>query len=338
MPLENLATPTIGLGTFPFAGPFTLVDDEQALQIVQAYLDQGGSYLDTAPTYAFGRVESLLGDALRGRARETFFVNTSCGYVREGDGFRVSGKEQDVRADFFESLERLGLEYIDSYISHIPDLDTPFEETVGALELLKAEGLVRHIGVSNVTFDQLKLYCQYGDIELVQNRFSLINRSLDATFIDYCMERGIGIVAYQVIERGILSDVDHRISDLRSGDLRSTKPEFADEVNALLRPWVKEMLQPIASTAGMSTACLAMAWAASQPGIAVVQAGATSSEQLSVIADARRAEINSSVARDVDDAYAELVARVRTEGASTVREFMGLESYNLYGGSASGKV
>ena len=129
----------IGLGTFPFASPFTKVDESEALNIVTSYINGGGKYIDTAPTYAFGEVENLLGRILKKFNRDDFFINTSCGFIRQGNGYVKSGKYKDVIQDCEESLLRLGLNEIDLYISHTPDTETgtPFSETIAALEDLK---------------------------------------------------------------------------------------------------------------------------------------------------------------------------------------------------------
>lgn len=193
----------VGLGTFPLAGPFSPVSPEDAITILDAYFNAGGLYLDTAPTYAFGGVEKLLGSYLHGRPRESFVLSSSCGYVRDGEGYRVSGQRADVLRDAAESLERLNLDYFDIYISHIPDLNTPLEETASALQELKDAGLARRIGVSNVTSEQLRRYRSAGDISIVQNRFSYVNRTVTQTLQDELS--GVDMVAYQVIERGLLS-------------------------------------------------------------------------------------------------------------------------------------
>src|SRR5579864_2796892 len=256
----------VGLGTFPFANPFTPVSESSALALIEEFLRRGGEYFDVSPTYAFGAVEEMLGRALRGRRREEFFISTSCGYVRDGDGYRVSGKYDDVVRDCDESLERLGLDFIDIYMSHIPDPAIPFSETMRALADLRSAGKVRAIAVSNVTLEQLGEYNQGGDVNFVQNRFSLINRSLSSQFIDYCKDNEIGIVAYQVIERGLLTPSKNGLAEYREGDLRRRKPEFATPVQTRLREWVGRAIEPIADQSGSSVTALAIAWALQQPG------------------------------------------------------------------------
>lgn len=330
--------PEAGLGTFPLASAFGAVQPTTAEQIVNEYLSQGGYYIDTAPTYAFGEVEQQLGRTLRQYPRGSFFINTSCGYVRKGDAFEISGRAADVREDLQGSLQRLGLQYIDSYISHIPDPNTPFSETVGALEEAKQQGLVRHIGVSNVTYEQLLEYSRYGSIEIVQNRYSLVNRSISPEFLAFCSRERIAIVAYQVIERGLLTGKSEHELEFPQTDLRSRKPEFEEAPRHLLHSWVRQRLLPIAHELGTSIEAMAIAWALAQPGIAVTQSGATKPGQLQAIADARTLHLPDSALNDIEAAYEELQERAKAAGYTSIRALLGLEGRDpLSGLSASGR-
>ncbi|MFI4989800.1 MAG: aldo/keto reductase [Solirubrobacterales bacterium] len=328
----------VGLGTFPFAGPFSELGDD-ATSILGAYLDAGGTYIDTAPTYDYGEVESVLGRELAKRPRESFFVNTSCGYILDGEGkaYVVSGRPEDVIADCDASLSRLGLEYIDSYISHIPDPNVPFAETVGAMEELRQAGKVRMLGVSNVTLEQLEEYNASGAISLVQNRFSYLNRSIAADFADYCVSHDVGIVAYQVIERGMLTAKGRGVFVLRDGDLRQVKSEFGDEIREAISAWVSTSVTPIAERHGVPLAALAVWWALQQPFVALAQFGATSVAQIQETMRVCDASLPAETLRELDDAYAVLSSQLASDEKGSVRDFLGLSTYNFYGGSATGK-
>lgn len=328
----------IGLGTFPLANPFTPVDEQTATRIVKTYLELGGQYIDTAPTYAFGKVETLLGKILKDFPRGRYFVNTSCGYVLGENGqFKVSGRYKDVIEDCEASLYRLGLDALDLYISHIPDPNTPFEETVRAMEDLRKQGKIKNIGVSNVTLEQLKEYNKTGSIQYVQNRFSLLNQSFAPDFIAYCQAHRIGIVAYQVIERGLLTNkvVDGIV--LREGDLRHKKPEFAREIRQVIGQWVGEHLKPIAEDLETSVSALAIWWALQQPAIALCQCGAT--EEAHVVSNLQAITMAppSDTLDRINASYQILADEVHKEYSQSIREYMGLAQYSIYSGSASGK-
>jgi aryl-alcohol dehydrogenase-like predicted oxidoreductase len=328
----------IGLGTFPLASPFGAVTHEAAHEVVGAYLRRGGVYIDTAPTYAFGETERLLGEILATVPRESYTLNTSCGWVRRGDEYVLSGKAEDVRMDLEVSLTNLRLDYIDSYISHFPDPNVPFRETMAEMQRAKEEGLVKHLGVSNVDLDQLREYSDHGEVEVVQNRFSLINRSLADDFLKFCQEHAIAIVAYQVIERGLLTDRDEPATAPREGDLRGRKPEFADGPRQLIKTWVDDRVTPIARRLGVSTEALVMAWTLAAPGVAVVQCGASTVDQLDAFDEARSLQVEAGDAAELEQAYEDLCRRVEAAGHASVREMMGLGGADpLKGLSASGR-
>lgn len=329
----------VGLGTFPFAGPFTPVTGESARGILRRFVAGGGGYLDTSPTYAHGSVEALVGEVLREFPREDLQIATSCGYVRQDDGgYKVSGARADVEADCEDSLRRLGLGYIDVYFSHIPDLSVSFAETVDAMCSLQRRGLIRALGVSNVTLEQLKSYNASGAIRYVQNRFSPINRTLGDDFVTYCRDHDIAIVAYQVLERGLLTNGGARGLRLREGDLRHTKPEFAQTVSERLGLWLRTSICPLAAQHNVSVAALAIWWATHLPGVQICQCGATSVAQVEDILAARSFQPRGELLAILEVAYQELERQIRGTTGGTIRGFMGLESYNVYKGSASGEM
>lgn len=327
----------VGLGTFPFANPFGKVEEATAAEVLHTFLHSGGKYIDVAPTYAFGQVEKFLGNELKKYARDDYFINTSCGYVLKDDKFVVSGKYEDVIADCDASLMRLGVDYIDLYISHIPDVNTPFAETMGALKELKQKGKIKRIGVSNVNLEQLKEYNADGSVEYVQNRFSLLSQGGSEDFPKYLIENNIGLVAYQVIDRGLLTNKMLSTFIPSDSDLRSKKPEFKQEIVQELSQWISTVIYPIAQKYGISVTTLAIKWAQNQNFVAMCQCGATNANYIKDFVDVNAVDTPPSFYAEIDTAYASLSRHLFATYGQTVRQFMGLESYNLYSGSASGK-
>lgn len=327
----------VGLGTFPFANPFGKMGENVATEVLHMFLNSGGKYIDVAPTYAYGQVEELLGKELKKYARDDFFINTSCGYVLKDDKFVVSGKYEDVIADCTASLKRLDVNYIDLYISHIPDVNTPFAETMSALKELKKSGKIKHIGVSNVNLEQLKEYNADGGVEFVQNRFSLLSNSGSEEFRKYLLDNNIGLVAYQVIDRGLLTNKMLSPLVLSESDLRSKKPEFKQEVVQEIAHWITESVYPIAQKYGISITTLAIKWARNQDFVAMCQCGATNPKYIKDFIDVTDVDTPFDFYSEVDAAYDILSKHLQNTYGQTVRQFMGLESYNLYSGSASGK-
>lgn len=329
----------IGLGTFPFASPFREVSPDEMDATVTSFLEAGGKYIDTAPTYAFGEVERRLGRILARFPRDQYFINTSCGYVRDGDGYRVSARAEDVVADAAESLSRLNLDFFDSYILHIPDPATPLEETAAALRQLKESGIARRLGLSNVTPAQLRAYADEIEVDVVQQRFSLINRSMDQAFIEACYGSGACVVAYQVIERGLLTTTFGRSGvDIPVYDLRSKKPEFAEDRRSIVRRWVHESLAPIAENYSATVEAIAVAWACQQEQVGIVQCGASTPQQVDMWMAASALLGNRQLLTDIERAYETLTGIVIQHGFTSVRDLLGLEGVDpLQGLSASGK-
>jgi len=316
----------IGLGTFPLAGVFSPVSSPDAADIVRTFLNLGGKYIDAAPIYAFGEAESLLGKILRDIPRSQYYIASKWGYVwDESKRPRLSGRYDDVIAECEKSLQRLQIAEIDLYMSHVPDQNTPFEETMGAALDLQKQGKIKDIGVSNVTLEQLKEYNKYGPIKFVQNRFSLLNQSLSYDFIDYCREHGIGVTPYQVIERGLLTDAVMRGIELREGDLRNTKPEFANEFRRVIGQWVGEYLKPIADDLETSVSVLAIWWTMQQPAIALCICGSTKRIQVINNLKARKLTVHDDTLDRIDTSYQTLVDTIKRNYSMSVREFMGLE-------------
>lgn len=314
----------IGLGTFPLANPFSTISEDTAHNIVRTYLDLGGIYIHTSPIYAFGNVEILLGKVLKDYSRDKFFINTSCGYVLKDGQFKISGKYKDVIEDCEGSLKRLGINEIDLYMSHLPDTNTPFEETMGALEDLRKQGKIKNIGVSNVSLEQLKEYNKNGSVSYLQNRFSLLNQNFDKEFTDYCKEHNIGILAYQVIERGLLTNKVIDGIKLREGDLRNKKPEFSIEIRNEIGEWVRKLLKPIADKNGIEVSALAIRWAVQRPYIALCLCGATNEGQVRDFMKVSSLNLNESLMGKMDAAYDALEDMLSQKYGKGVKEFMGI--------------
>ncbi|MBD3279242.1 MAG: hypothetical protein GF390_00855, partial [Candidatus Pacebacteria bacterium] len=259
----------VGLGTFPLANVFNKITTKQAEDLVRLFLDKGGYYIDTAPLYGFGEVEKLLGRVLKDYPRENYYLATKCGYIDvEGKTFQTiqkSGKYDDVIRECERSLKRLNLDFIDLYFVHSPDPNTSFDETMKALVKLKDDGKIKEIGVSNVNLEELKEYNKNGNVKYIQNRYSLINQSIDKDFAQYLLNKNIKLVPYQVIDRGQLTGkVYESVGNLKDGDLRIGRSDWEPEKLNIIAEWSKSRLAPIAEKLGITLGQLSVAWALHQ--------------------------------------------------------------------------
>lgn len=317
----------VGLGTFPFSGVFSPVNEQQAQTIVERFLELGGVYIDTAPIYGFGDVENSLGRFLNNTPRDKYYITTKCGIIWAPDRrLLISGRYKDVLCECESSLRRLGLDYIDLYILHVPDPDTPHEETMAALADLQTQGKIREIGLSNVSLEQLQKYNKTRLVRFVQNRFSLLNQSFDRLFVDYCVEHGIGLTPYQVIERGLLTDqmVKSKNHYMNENDLRSTKPEFSTKVKQVITSWVAQSLQPIAESLGVSVSTLAIWWVLQQPAVAFCICGATKETQIIENLGATMIAPPKDTLDQINATYIALANAIHSRDSLNIREFMGV--------------
>lgn len=319
----------VGLGTFPLASVFSKISKDQAKDIVRNFIKQGGYYIDTAPMYGFGEVELLLGEVLKEFPRDSYYIITKCMYVDvEGKTFQTiqkSGKYDDVIRECDRSLQRMGLDFIDLYFVHSPDPNTPFSETMNALRELKKQGKIKHIGVSNVDLAELKEFNKQGDVEFIQNRFSLINRSINQELADYLIQHNIGLIPYQVIDRGQLTGkVNEGIDQLKEGDLRIGRTDWEPEKLNVIADWVKENVTPIAQKLGITIGQLSVAWALHQPYLSFVIVGVTNPTYIPINLKADALRLTPEVLTEIDHAYAELEEMIKSQYGQSIREFRGL--------------
>jgi aryl-alcohol dehydrogenase-like predicted oxidoreductase len=318
----------VGLGTFPLADVFTKINPAKAEEIVKSFLDNGGYYIDTAPLYGFGQVEKIIGEAVKDFRRDDYYIATKCGYIDvEGKTFSTvqkSGKYKDVLRECDKSLKRLQLDYVDLYFVHSPDPNTPFSETMRALLELQKQGKVKDLGVSNVNSEELKEYCQSGKIKYVQNRFSLINRSIKGELEKFMLDSGIKLVPYQVIDRGQLSGKVFEGFKLKEGDLRIGRSDWVDDKLNVISDWVKVRLAPISKELGITIGQLAMAWALHQKYTGFLIVGTTNTEQLKLNLDADKVKLPREVINRIDKAYKELEKDIKNKFGIEVHKFRGL--------------
>ena len=266
---SDLDVSRVGLGCNNFG---RRIDRSATRAVIDAALDAGVTFLDTADIYGSGDSERFIGDALRGR-RERVVLASKFGQDASVPG--PGGSRDHVRRAIDASLERLDTDVIDLYYYHRPDGVTPLGETLAAMQELVDEGRVRWLGLSNVGGDLIREAAASGvTVVCVQNRYSLAHRDDDADVLPLCRELGMGYVPYFPLESGLLTGKYRRgepdpegarLSDGRVG------PEDLD---------LAEHFEEIAAARGRTLLELAIGGLASIPGISSVIAGATSPEQV----------------------------------------------------------
>lgn len=256
-----LSVSTLGLGCMGFSQGYGTADDDASVAVIRRALDLGVTLVDTAMSYGSGHNEELLGRAIAGR-REEVVLATKFGIVRGPDGVAVDGRPEAVRGYCEASLRRLGVDVIDLYYLHRVDPRVPVAETVGAMAELVTAGLVRHLGVSEVTPAQLEQAVAVHRIAAVQFEWSLFWREPEDDVVPAARRLGVGLVPYSPLGRGMLTG-SLPAGGFAAGDFRSGDPRFAGE--ALRRNLaVVEAVGRLAAARGVTPGQLALAWLLAQ--------------------------------------------------------------------------
>ena len=302
---SGLKVSAIGLGGNTFGGT---VDGAAAIAVIHRALDLGMTFIDTADVYSLGRSEELVGQAIADRRSEVILA-TKCGLpMGNGPATRGLSRRWIMRA-VEDSLRRLGTDYIDLYQAHVPDPDTPLDETLRAMDDLVRQGKVRYIGSSNYAAWQLAQALGISERRSLtpwvsaQNRWNLLDGPDDPSLLPAGRALGVGIIPYTPLASGILTGkyrrgeeppVGTRVGDLPHVRQRLTEAKLA--AVARLQAWAEER--------GHTPAELAVAWLLSYPEVSTVIVGARSVAQ--VEANARAAEWSLSGAeRDEAQAVAQ---------------------------------
>ena len=251
---------SIGLGAMGMSDAYGPTDRGESLATIHAALDAGINLIDTGDFYGMGHNELLIAEALKERRREDVVLSVKFGALRGPNGafLGFDGRPAAVKSALTYSLQRLGTEYIDVYRPARLDRAVPIEETVGAIADLIAAGYVRHIGLSEVGPDTIRRAAAVHPIADLQIEYALISRGPERAILPVTRELGIGITAYGVLSRGLISG--HWNKDtVVAGDARAHGPRFTgDNVDHNLR--LVEHIRAIADQKGITVAQVAIAW------------------------------------------------------------------------------
>ena len=277
---SGLTVSAIGMGCWPMAGVgWTGIDDKASLAALEAAMDGGITLIDTAYMYGrSGESERLVGRAIASR-RDQIVLATKCGMHWDGTTIIRDSSRKCVLAQVEESLRRLNTDYIDLYQVHMPDENTPFEETAATLAELKEQGKIRAIGVSNYDVPQMREFARHAPLHSDQPPYNLLKRDIEAEILPYCRENRIGVISYWPLYKGLLTGKYVRGHRFPEGDNRNEDVRFqGEELGRTLD--MLDRLKPIADVYGKSIAQLVIHWTARQPGITSVLCGATRTDQV----------------------------------------------------------
>ncbi|MFG2084658.1 MULTISPECIES: aldo/keto reductase [unclassified Spirillospora] len=304
------AVSALGLGAMGMSGAYGAADRTESIATVHAALEAGVTLFDTGDFYGMGHNESLLAEALRGRDRDGYRLSVKFGMLR-GPGHEFSGidgRPEAVKNFLAYSLTRLGTDHVDIYRLARLDPAVPIEETVGAIKEMVDAGHVRHIGLSEVDAATIRRAHAVHSIADLQIEYSLISRAVEAEVLPTLRELGIGLTAYGVLSRGLISGHWAPGRTAGPGDGRGFSPRFsAGNVEHNLA--LVDALRRIAAAKGVTVAQLAIAWVAAQGEDIVPLVGARTRERLAEALPAMEVDLTADDLAEIEEAVPPGAAR-----------------------------
>lgn len=309
---SGIKASALGLGTWAIGGwMWGGTDEARSIAAIHASIDAGVSLIDTAPAYGQGVAEEIVGKAIAGR-RDQVVLATKCGIVwhtQKGNHFfdydgkpvhRYLGKDAIIY-EVEQSLRRLGTDYIDHYITHWQDPTTPIAETMEALETLKTQGKIRSIGASNTSAVDVQAYLAAGQLDAVQEEYSMVKRDLEAEMLPLCREQGVSVLSYSSLALGLLAGKIGPDRVFEGDDQRKDNPRFSianrEKVAALMTA-----IKPIADGHDATLAQTVIAWTLQQPGISFSLCGARDAQQATENAKAGQLRLTEEEVEAIDTA------------------------------------
>ncbi|MGE6741694.1 aldo/keto reductase [Allorhizobium pseudoryzae] len=255
----------LGLGCMGMSDMYGPTDRTESIATLHAAIDQGITLLDTGDFYGMGHNEMLIGEALKAVPRDQVQISVKFGALRGPDRgwLGYDARPQAVKTALAYTLTRLGLDHIDIYRPSRLDPDVPIEETIGAIADMVKAGYVRHIGLSEMGAGTIRRAATVHPISDLQIEYSLISRGIEDKILPTCRELGIGITAYGVLSRGLISGHWQKDRLTGKGDFRAMSPRF-QEGNLDQNLALVDALRQIADDKGASVAQVAIAWVARQ--------------------------------------------------------------------------
>ena len=293
---SDIEATVIGLGTWAIGGDsqWGHSDDKTSIYAIHEAIDQGITLIDTAPAYGLGHSEEVVGKAIAGK-RDDIVLISKCGLIwdkTEGCALLMHRDGVDVcrnlAADSIieqveRTLKRLNTDYLDVLLTHwqaVPPNKTPIEETMSAMDRLIEQGKIRAVGACNVTLEQIRTYASCGKIAVIQQKYSLLDRTVEQNGVmDTCEELGITFQAYSPLERGLLTGkvtMQTEAVGNAKKSLRFYAPEERRKVLAML-----EEFKPLCEKYETSMASLVIAWTVARKPYMSVLCGARKPEQVS---------------------------------------------------------
>lgn len=306
MKFKNLGTSGLrvsiaGIGCNNFGAK---CDEAQTKVVVHKALDEGITFFDTADIYSRGSSETLLGKALGGKREEVVIATKFCGPMGDGEYMKGASRRYIMQA-VEASLERLGTDYIDLYQIHFPDVTTPIEETLGALDDLVHSGAVRYIGCSNFSGWQLveanRMAKEMGLTSFItaQNHWSLVERKVEQELIPAAEAYGVSVLPYFPLACGLLTGKYRKGEDVPEGTRFALREQLGAMFGTDENYDVVDKLDAFARNRNKTVLDVALGWLGSHKTSGSIIAGATTADQVEQNAAAANWELSSEESEEI---------------------------------------
>lgn len=270
MEMSELALGTWGIG----GAGWDDVDPATRLDTIVAAVEHGITAIDTAPAYNTGAAERYVGQALEEvGCRNKMHIVTKCGNSFRDGVYTRNGHADFIKRQCEESLVNLRTDYIDLLLLHFPDVNVPIQESVTALAELKASGVVRHVGVSNFTVEQMEHALDFCPVEAYQGHFSMVH-TVEQEMMQWCHDHDIGVMTYGSLGAGILTGAYRKLTQFVASDNRFRFYKFFAEPKFSKVMTLLEQMDAIAAKRQVPLAQIALNWVAQKPFVSNAIVGA----------------------------------------------------------------
>jgi len=302
----------VGIGCWEIGGGYGSIEEADFIKAVNRALDLGINCFDSAEAYGFGASEKSLAKALGSRRKDAVITTKFGSGYPDAQNYRDSSAKR-VAASIENSLANLNTDYVDVYMVHWPDVNTPFEETMGALDNLVKQGKVRAIGISNFRLNQIEESMRARHIDVAQYCWNMFDRRMQTEIFPYCRENKIGVMAYGSLAYGMLTGTLSEEKAFEKGDWRSKRGQlmnlnlfqhlFGPE-HFLKNLRAVEELKAVATRYGKSLPQLALRWTLSNPVISTALVGCRKPNEVDDNVGALGWSISDADMKEIDAIFA----------------------------------
>ena len=302
----------IGIGCWEIGGGYGSIEETEFIKAVNRALDLGVNCFDTAQAYGFGASEKSLAKALGSRRKEAVITTKFGVGYKEAPNFRDSSRKR-IMESIESSLAALNTDYVDVYMVHWPDVNTPFEETMRALDDLVQQGKVRAVGISNFRLSQIETSMKTRRVDVAQYCWNMFDRRMQKEIYPYCQQHGIGVMAYGSLAYGLLTGAFTEDTNFESDDWRARRGRMGG-INLFQHLFgpdyfpknirVVQELKDLAQLYGKSLPQFALRWTLSNPIVSTALVGCRNSAEVDDNVGALGWSISDADMKEIDTIFA----------------------------------